>query len=372
MIFRVVYFFFLLFFFSKAQADVVAYLAAMLCGHPVTAWPWASALLLATLLTAVAYVLEKVLVNHDYSSFPAYVVSSWLAVTLVSFPFASHTRHAMLLIFAIALIAAEWWWKRRAPSSRNTLWESFMPPTMKLTALCLYIGIGAAASDTDHYELLTAQAITSGKAMRAYEVGERALSTTPRLFAMRCYLMATTLEKGMGEKFMEQPIPEGGSENLLFPADTRQAYLLPADSLSNLLGSTRQNGETPVAYFRRCAYAEKASHGSDKSTKPRPAADYYLSALLLDRQLDDFAREAQNLYPEAIAHGSLPAYFAQALIFYARQRSNPAVRYHDTAIEANLLDYSDMADTIADKRKRCNLLRRSYGETYWWWYEYAR
>lgn len=370
MIFRIVYFFFLLFFFAKAQGDVVAYLAAMLCGHPVEAWTWTTSFLLSVVLTGLAYGLEKMLAERRLPAFSAYVASSWVAVTLVSFPFASHVRNALLLIFAIALIAVEWWWQRRLSSSKNSLWGSFMPSTIRLMSLCLFAGIGAAATDVDHYELRTAQAITSGEPMRAYEVGERALAVTPRLFALRCYLMATTLDKGLGEKFMEQPVPGGGSQNLLFPNDARQKNLLPSDSLYRLLGSVKKEDETPVSYFRRCAYAEAEKEGRGKKT--RPAADYYLSALLLDRRLDDFAREAQVLYPENVSQGSLPAYFAQALIFYARQRSNPTVRYHDTAIEANLLDYSDMADTIADKRKRCNLLRRSYGETYWWWYDYAR
>lgn len=375
MIFRVVYFFYLLIFFAKAQSDVVAYLAATLFGHPVTAWPWMSALFLSATLTAMAYSLEKAISGWKCNTYPAYVASSWIAVTLVSLPFAGHLRHSMLLLFAVMLGAADWWWKKHnshAESVPHTLWQSFMPPAMELTALFLYIGIGAAATDTDHYELRTAQAIESGHCMQAYNVGERALAVTPRLFALRCYLMATTQKKGLGEKFMEQPVPDGGSENLLFPTDARQKCLLPCDSLNRLLGESKRADETPLAYFRRCAYGEKGDAGKNKDRKTSPAADYYLSALLLDRRLDDFARDVQVLYPDAVSDGTLPAYFAQALVFYVRQRSAPIVHYHDTAIEANLLDYSDMADTIADKRKRCNLLRRSYGDTYWWWYEYAR
>jgi len=375
MIFRAVYFLYLLIFFAKAQSDVVAYLAAMIFGHPVAAWPWMTALLLAAVLTAMACGLEKILARRNCNAFPAYVASSWVAVTLVSMPFAGHVRHSVLLLVAVMLGVGDWWWKKQkihTESDQRTLWQSFMPSVMELIALFLYTGVGAAAADTDHYELRTAQAIASGRSMQAYHVGERALSVTPRLFAMRCYLMATTQEKGLGEKFMEQPVPDGDSRILLFPTDARQQCLLPCDSLNRLLGGTKRADETPLAYFRRCAYAENDVAKKNKHKIPRPAADYYLSALLLERRLDEFAREVKILYPAAVSNGTLPAYFAQALVFYVRQRSNPVVRYHDTAIEANLRDYSDMADTIPDRRKRCNLLRRSYGETYWWWYEYAR
>ena len=45
--------------------------------------------------------------------------------------------------------------------------------------------------------------------------------------------------------------------------------------------------------------------------------------------------------------------------------------YHDSAIEANLRDYADMEAKLPDDASRPNLLRRSYGETYWWWHEYG-
>lgn len=375
MIFRIFFSLSLLFFFAKSQYDVIAYMVSCAVGRPVAAWPWLAAILLTTLLTGAAFVAERKVRALRRDAFPAYVAAAWLAVAGVSFPFAGWGRQAVLFCVAVALIVGGWLWQRRLsrlyPEPR-TLWQSFMPPAVRLLLLTIYIGVGAGATDAAHYELRTAQAVMEGRPSDAYEVGARSLAASPRLFALRCYVLAKTLPAGLGEKLYEQPVPEGGSANLLFPADERQKYMLPADSLSHLLGAQRRAGEEAVAYFRRCAYAECDSLSSLKNTSSRPAADYYLSALLLDRRIDDFAVEVKKLYPRAVEKGTLPTYFAQALMLYTRRCSNPAVRYTNAAIEANYLDYADMGDTIADPRKRNNLLRRSYGQTYWWWFDYAR
>lgn len=373
--FRLVFFFFLLFFFGHAQADVVAYLWSCLLGRPAELWPWLPALLLATLFTGLADGCGRVFRRRKIPPFAGYVLAAWLSAMLVSQPFVTWRWPVAWGVTGGALIAGEHLWEKHLhhiwPDAR-TLWQRFMPATVKLLALCLFIGIGAGATDVEHYELHTAEALRTGHPQRAYKVGEVAIPTSPRLFAMRCYLLTITDKKGLGEAVFQQPVPPGGSRHLLFPADRRQALLLPADSLSHLLGGTRRPGETVTAYFHRCAEDAFLKEGAKRNEKPVAAIDYYLTALLLDRRLDDFARETARFYPRRVAQGKLPTYFAQALFFHMRQRSQPAVRYHDSAIEENYHNYTEMADTIADARIRKNLLRRSYGETYWWWYEYDK
>lgn len=375
MIFCIVFLLILLLFFACAQFDVTALLWSAIMGHPVSPWPWLSALFLTALLAGILICALRWLKFRSKSTYVAYVFMTWFATELVSVPFVSWWWHLMLGIVAVGLIVCEKWWttrfNQRCPAPRN-LWQSFMPPVVRLTVLCLFMGIGAGAADVDHYELRTAQALMSKHPEQAYQVGEHALDSSSRLFALRCYLMATTQKYGLGEKVFEQPIPRGGCANLFLKNDARQNLIFPCEKLSQLLGNERQAGETDLAYLQRCAYDAYKREAPHQKEKFVPAIDYYLSALLLERQLDKFAIEIKHFYPRRVEQGKLPLYFAQALIFYARQRTSPAISYHDTAIEANYHDYSDMSDTITHQRVRYNLLRNAYGETYWWWYEYSR
>lgn len=154
---------------------------------------------------------------------------------------------------------------------------------------------------------------------------------------------------------------------MLIPTDEKQNLLFPASNLTQLLGCSRHAGEDVLTYLHRCAWLSAFRNGQKRSA----AIDYYLCALLLNRQLERFSVEIMRFYPKEVDNGTLPTYYAQALMLYRRTCSQPTVLYEDNSVEANYQDYSDMADTLSDAAVRNNLLRRSYGETYWWWYSYG-
>lgn len=370
--FRIIYFLSLLLYFALAQADVVNYLCSMILSRPAPQWPWLYAPVLTALCYGVTRLLSRCLGKYCGNTYWPYVITSCLAALSVSFPFASTTHLIVLPLAALVSgVLIHLWLKRlqRLSNGPTGLWHTFLPPTVILTLLGLYMGIGAAAPDYVHYELRTAGALRGNHPRQAYKIGETALATSPRLFALRCYLLATTDRQGLGHQIFKQPVPRGGSSILLFPTDRRQSLTLPADTLYRTLGSAPRPGESTLAYLRRCAVAAKTGNPHEKYL---PAIDYYLCALLLDRRIDLFAQEIRTFYPLRIRQHKLPSYYAQALVLYTRSRTRPSIVYRDGAVEANLRDYSEMSDTISCADCRRNLLRRSYGETYWWWYEYEK
>lgn len=369
--FRFYYSVFLLFFFAKAQSDVVTYLWSMLLSRPAQHFPWLNAIALTGFFCLLAGWGARFLAARGRNIAWSYLAVSILVVIFVSFPFASVFWWIMMGTVTLFLAACLYACNRvfgAGSRGRGMRYRENIGALMRLIPLCLYMGTGAAATDEVHYELRTAQALRSDHPEKAYEVGSVSLAASPRLFAMRCYLMATTGKQGLGADIFKQPVPAGGSARLLFPSDDRQLLLFPPAELYRLLGTRPRSGETAVAYLRRCAYLERSLK---KKTAARPAADYYLCALLLDRQLDLFAREIVHFYPLEIQRRTLPFYFAQALVYYNRMRTRSVCEYRDEAIEANRRDYCEMEDTLSSRRERYNLLRRSYGETYWWWYEYG-
>ena len=362
---------YLLLYFRFAQYDVTGYWLSLAAGHYVEPWPWTTALAATAILTLALYSAEKLLRHWHKPIIVAYALVAWLATAGVGMAFTTVWHQILLavggLVLAWLLMATDKHLRHRACITPQTFGVNFQFFALQMLLLCLYVGVGNGVTDLQHYELRTAQALQSKHPKHAYKVGDKSYATSHRLFAMRCYLMATTHKKGLGDEIFSQMVPAGGADNLLLPNDNYQQLLFPASELEMLLGSRRHANEGALAYLHRCAWLS-AFRGEDKHTA---AADYYLCALLLDRKLDLFAKEIACYYPAEVAQSKLPRYFAQALILYQRTRTQPNVLYTDSSIEANYRDYTDMADSIPNRTIRSNMLRYSYGETYWWWYSYG-
>lgn len=377
MLYRAVFALFLLCFWGIAQYDVVHLLQTTYLGFSqATFYPWLSAIVLTLFVMGIGWGIQRLVHRPNaFSCFSALCVSAWISVALSSLPFTSWQGQLCLLGVAILMLAIEivvqrhWLGHPQATSP----WMHSICGWFRVVVLCLYTGLGAMGKDTDHYELRTALAYYTGQFSQAYHVGEHSLAVTPRLFAMRCLLMSVTCEKGLGEKLFEQPIPSGANSSMLLVpmsdgADTQE---FPYNVLPSLMQSHVSLAGTPLL---EGLYKNAHAH-NPKKEKQSPHKDmsieYFLSGLLLDRQLERFAKEVCFFYPNEVRRGTLPLYFAQAMVLYNRICPNPLVIYHDAAIEANLRDFIEMEATIPNMRQRANLLRRSYGETYWWWYKYG-
>lgn len=369
---RLLFTIYLLLYFRFAQYDVGGYWLSLVAGHFVEPWPWTMALVATGVLLLVLCLTEKLLAHWHKPVIVAYAIVAWLATAGVGMAFTTVWHQLLLaaggLVLAWLLMITDKHLRHRSRITPQTFGVNFQFFAVQMLLLCLYVGVGNGVTDLQHYELRTAQALQSKHPKRAYKVGDKSYATSHRLFAMRCYLMATTHKKGLGDEVFSQMVPDGGAASLLLlPTDNYQQLLLPASKLERLLGSRRHANEGALAYLHRCAWLS-AFMGDGKHTA---AADYYLCALLLERKLDLFAKEIVYYYPTEVAQSKLPRYFAQALILYQRTRTQPKVFYTDSNIEANYRDYTDMADSIPDRTVRTNMLRYSYGETYWWWYNYG-
>lgn len=369
---RLLFTIYLLLYFRFAQYDVSGYWLSLVAGHFVEPWPWTMALVATGVLLLVLCLTEKLLAHWHKPVIVAYAIVAWLATAGVGMAFTTVWHQLLLaaggLVLAWLLMITDKHLRHRSRITPQTFGVNFQFFAVQMLLLCLYVGVGNGVTDLQHYELRTAQALQSKHPKRAYKVGDKSYATSHRLFAMRCYLMATTHKKGLGDEVFSQMVPAGGAASLLLlPTDNYQQLLLPASKLERLLGSRRHANEGALAYLHRCAWLS-AFKGDSKHTA---AADYYLCALLLERKLDLFAKEIVYYYPTEVAQSKLPRYFAQALILYQRTRTQPKVFYTDSNIEANYRDYTDMADSIPDRTVRTNMLRYSYGETYWWWYSYG-
>lgn len=362
---------FLLLYLRYAQADVLAYQWSLLLGRSVEPAPWLVAIGLTLFASLLAFGLKHLIVKHHGNKSTAYALVAGVVALLTSIPLATITHQLVValitLVMAVVFEVFIRRFKKTHPVIPSNIWAKNMPRAVEMLFVLLLLGLGNGVTDLQHYELQTAQALQSCKPKKAFKVGEKSYATSHRLFSMRCYLLATEHKKGLGDRIFEQMVPPGGAANLLLPTDNKQNLLFPSSNLYHLLGSTPQPKESALDYFKRCAL-----HSDYHQTKHRNvAADYYLCALLLERRLPEFAVEVEKYYPQQLAQGKLPTYFAQALLLYTHTTPHTPFDYVDNNTEANYRDYMDMSQKTTDSKERASKLRESYGETYWWWFAYG-
>ena len=89
---------------------------------------------------------------------------------------------------------------------------------------------------------------------------------------------------------------------------------------------------------------------------------------MLDKNLDAFVKNIGKYYK---VNSKLPKHYREALTLYTHLRSNPILVYHSNVMDADYQDYQDMERNNPDKTLRKNDLHESYGNTYWYYYQYA-
>lgn len=320
----------------------------------------------AIVLTAVALVIQYVICKLFRLADTKYVLSffpSAMFIVLLT-AFTPHVRILPLVVSGILLVV--WIWlmgrsRRQGQGRRAPQGPMSFPAWSYFFAMAFYIGVCSNIADTINYEVKTAKHIMAGNFDKALLVGKGSLTTTPHLTALRMFAMAKNAAQP-GETLFAYPLPAGGSEILYFgPADSLD-ILLPADSLVKLLGIPRSaKDKTSADYFARAA-----------RRRPHSAArDYHLCGLLLDKDLKTFASELPKYYvvSDSVV---LPKYYAQALILY--QRQNPEIKplYADPNVTQNYLDFRKEGDKQREPEAKRTTTWRLYGDTYWWYYYFAK
>lgn len=174
-------------------------------------------------------------------------------------------------------------------------------------------------------------------------------------------VLALAHEHRLGDELFQVPLPDGASGMLV-----RDEDFCSYDSLAYKFyefWGARPGAHLcnePEMFFDLVLHEELCD-----SMVRQDVADYYLSALLLDRKLDLFASEITNYYP---LNDSLPQHYKEALILYKRTRTNPLCVYEDESLEENFNDYQAMLHENAPTEVVRNKTRRAFGRTYWYYY----
>jgi hypothetical protein len=361
-------FFYCYFYYVQAPALT---LAQHRLSEGVTSYsPVVGAMVLTFLMMGLQRLVGRVLVFSRGYYLLTYYPSALCAVLLTAFVPVKNTGAValsvvtaviwLLTVGVLEMSADGTMGGTRGDSGRGGERRPYIKQLITFFLLTLYMGGGSGSDDVTTYEVHMARLLDAGYMEEALEVGQGSLATSPRLTAYRAYALSQT-RGAMGEELFRYPLSPEGSEALLPREADSLKVLLPPQRFYAYLKSPRPASQLPAAeYFRKVA--EKDPQGV--------AADYRLCALLLDRELKQFAEELPTYYPVADSV-ILPRYYAEALILY--QRLDPAshLLYTDPNIIANYIDFKEKGETIARPQERRTRLWREYGDTYWWYYFYG-
>ena len=227
-----------------------------------------------------------------------------------------------------------------------------------LATLLLLIFMTVSIGNTDvhfHHELQTEEALRNQDYELALKVGEKSMDPSRNFTALRAYAMSR--QGTMGEKLFRYPQLYGAA-GLLISTSNEKALRLNADSLYVYLGDRPKLGEPAMTFFQRICEEETGNHTT---------LDYYLSALLLEKKLETFVGKFQELYTVL---DSVPLYYRQAHFLYEKMHPSAKDTETDEVLEELWQKYTAKQQELSGMAGEGNWMRRDFGDTYWWYYQY--
>lgn len=189
---------------------------------------------------------------------------------------------------------------------------------------------------------------------------DEALSTIVKLetsdIQLTTLIVYTLSKKNMlAERLFEYPL-RGGSVSLL--PDSTLTSKFGFDEIYHHL-----NLKIPGNQIHNSIEFVRHGKGINKQ-----AADYILCGYLMDKNLDAFVENITKYYD---INDLLPKHYREALTLYVHSHTTPKVIFKNSIMDADFQDYQNMEHDITDTEERKNKLRDTYGNTYWYYYQYA-
>lgn len=233
-----------------------------------------------------------------------------------------------------------------------------------LIMLALFILVGCVGNSDGmfHQRLRIGRYIAEGEFDKASRVGEKANEADSMVTALHAYSMARA--GIIGEEFFERP--NCGSS----------ANIIPQWQLNMFINASEQ-GDTTAFSTNQITFIAPLT-GKYQSLRRKDYYDYALTALLLDRKINTFARCLPRYYVKRDTTGEyrsridsvqlMPKHFREALLLYTRLRSNPSITYSNVTMDADFNDFAVILRQTNDLKERRKRLRQSYVNTYWYYY----
>lgn len=238
-------------------------------------------------------------------------------------------------------------------SQAQILWENLLVMAGTMVFVCAT----ANTNRTFHDRIKIDNLIAQGRYEEALEVRGNETDADSSSTMLRAYALSKRGQ--LAERLFEYDVC-GGSDALL-PNGTTTKCMIYSDTLifRHVAEPMKQRCKaiTFLKWMKKHGYAKK------------PLEDYLLCGYLMDKDLDGFARELAK--DKNLNHKSLPKAYREALTIYNHIRSNPLISYKNEVMDADYTDLQTIQKTTPSPENRKYLVRKSYGNTYWYYFLYG-
>ena len=225
-----------------------------------------------------------------------------------------------------------------------------------LTLLFFLTGTLSSAEEDIKNEAMAYKYYKRGNIDKALKVGRNAASASRELTSSRAYYLA--LKGELGERLFAYP-QYYGSEALL-PSFTQTTPLSP-DTVYSQFDIERRATDTTLEFLTRAASADSVS---------RNVADYYLSALLLEKRLDEFMVTLPRYY-NVEEPNALPKNYKEAILLYNDIAADSTIVVTDEELVKRYTEMRAVESEYPDILVRSNIVHSRYGKSYWYYYNYG-
>lgn len=328
-----------------------------------------------------SFLLLSVITSVNIDAFRDFTFGEWIWV----FPL------VLVVYFILILLIIPKLEHFKRKSSNNYFTKLIWKNSLIFLLLSLLTASVSNTNNVIYYELKAERLILNGKYDDVLEVGAKSLETSRRLTELRMYALAKTGR--LCDDLFDYP-QYYGVDGLLDISDTTESYYrFSSKNICKSMGAYCDTSiKSSVRYLQ--LMKEKFSIVDDfvldtlsndslignlckkcYIRNKKIIDSYYLAYLLLDKNLDGVLRYFDNKY---VFGDSLPQAVKEALLlsksFEFKDSLISDTCYYslvDTATVVKFIDYKLVSDTINDSTERRNRLRRKFGDTFWWYYDYS-
>ena len=330
------------------------------------------ALIITVFLVAIQYFVAKVskLVGRWYALtfFPSFlglaILTSLNRAVIEDFTFGQWVWALPLLIVLFLLLL---YLKRRLPGESINdgdyhLSRYLWPNYAMMFLMMIVCGANASADDVYMYELKAERLLLEDDFEGASRVGETSLNTSPRLNEMRMYALA---QQGLlGEKLFDYPQPYA-----------EQSLMMMDDTVTRLHRFTCKDIQTSLGAWANASVTSFDQYVSllkkNPSTRHNPLlADYILCGKLLQKDLRGFTQTIKHYFnlSSPVNVQNLPKAYREAMLLQAKAIGKDSLNaFVDTLMLNQYKDYCSILESDESTLVRKNKLRRSFGNTLWWY-----
>lgn len=213
------------------------------------------------------------------------------------------------------------------------LWRTAWINVLSMCLMIIVTGLIGNGNRHLHQRLRIENLIKDGHYEEALSVADKTAVTDSSITMLRFYALSHTGQ--LGDKLFTYPL-KGGAD-----------VVMPNDSTVKLLIIDRQT--------MRQHYKQRHFYNTMLPAK-----------YLLGKNLDAFAYQ---LSQQDSTLSILPRHYREALVLYNRVRNYPLVTYRDSVLEADFADFNELLRST-DKKERKQKARKTYGNTYWYYYKF--